>query len=89
MEVSERGKGKGKGKGKKEREKRKVSGLCETFRVGWSMMVGLDFFFWKKKAEDGGLKYRWRLCFFLFFLADESMQSEVLLSFYRGTGSWE
>lgn len=32
--------------------KRKVSGLCETFRVGWSMMVGLDF--WKKKAEDGG-----------------------------------
>lgn len=47
------------------------------------MMVGLDF--WKKKAEEGGLKCRWRLCVF-FFLADESMQSEVLLCFCRGTG---
>lgn len=37
------------------------------------MMVGLDSFVWKKKVEDGGLNCRWRLCFFLFFLADESM----------------
>lgn len=44
------------------------------------MMVGLDF--WKKKAEDGGLKCRWRLCVFL------STQNEVLLSFFWGTGSW-
>lgn len=40
------------------------------------MMVGLDSFFWKKKVEDGGLKCRWRLCFFLF------TQNEVLLSFF-------
>lgn len=44
--------GKGKGKEKeREREKRKVSGLCETFRVGWSRMVGLDFFFGKRKPR--------------------------------------
>lgn len=70
---SERGKGKG-----------KVSGLCETFRVGWSMMVGLDSFFLEKESRGRRLKCRWRLCFFFFF----SLMKICRVRFFCLCGIW-
>lgn len=53
--VSGSGSERGKGKRKRGRGGKGSSGLCETFRVGWSMMVGLlDFFFGKRKPRTEG-----------------------------------